>query len=363
MLFTCSPRPAQRAAAHGPATDHGHSVPVTNGKKSLTVDIHCHIHVPAADAMLADLPPENQARAYGQASTLTDEVNHRLHEKILPKLTDAETRIVDMDASGIDIQAISPSPFYYNYAYPDDFTRSTCKLVNDTVAEMVGSHPDRFVGMGTVPLQNSEMAVTELDRCIDELGFKGIEISTNVNGTDLTRAGLEAFFARAEERGILVFIHPIGTSFSERMGDHYFNNLIGHPLESALAVGHLVFDGYLETYSDLKICVAHGGGYIPAYPGRFDHPYPLREDCRINIPKPPSDYLKKLYFDTVVFSEHQLRHLIEIWGADHILLGTDYPYDMAEPDPVGHIKSVEGLSESDRNLVAGGNAARLLGLA
>lgn len=213
-----------------------------------------------------------------------------------------------------------------------------------------------------MPLQNAELAVAELDRCIDQLGFKGIEINTNVAGQDLTRVGLEKFFARAEERGILLFMHPIGTSIKQRMGDHYFRNLIGHPIDSALAVGHLIFDGYLERYPGLKICVAHGGGYIPAYAGRFDHPFALREDCRVNISMPPSEYLKKLYFDTVVFTEHQLRYLVEVWGADHIVMGTDYPYDMAETDPVGHVCSVKGMSAEDQARIMGGNAAELLGI-
>jgi aminocarboxymuconate-semialdehyde decarboxylase len=216
--------------------------------------------------------------------------------------------------------------------------------------------------MCTVPLQDADIAVAELDRCVNDLGMRGVEISTNVNGNDLTRAGLEKFFARVEELGVVIFMHPIGTSFKDRMKDHYFRNTIGHPLESALAVGHLVFDGYLETYQGLKICIAHGGGYVPAYAGRFDHPYHLRDDCRAVISKPPSEYVKKLYFDTVVFTEHQLRYLIETWGADHIVMGTDYPYDMAETDPVGHVDSVKDLSDADKARVMGSNAAALLGI-
>jgi len=362
MLFTCTPMPSSSTPTRAPAADHGHAVETSNGQRTLTVDIHCHIHVPEADAMLADLPDENKQRSYVQASSLSDDVNKALHAKILPKLTDAEVRIADMDQMGVDIQAISPSPFHYNYAYPADFTRQTSQLVNNRVAETVATHPDRFVGMGTVPLQNVDMAVAEMERCVKDLGFRGIEISTNVDGKELTRAGLDKFFARAEELDLMIFMHPIGTSIKERMGDHYFNNLIAHPLESALAVGHLIFDGYLEKYAGLKICIAHGGGYIPAYSGRFDHPYHLRDDCRVNISKPPSEYLKQLYFDTVVFTEHQLRYLIETWGADKLVMGTDYPYDMAEPDPVGHVTSVRGLADADRAKVVGGNAAALLKL-
>ena len=345
---------------NGLTDDHGHAQTVRNGKKFFTIDIHCHIHVHKADDMLTSLP-----ELYGGAvdnNPLTVSINEGLQKKLHSKLTEPEERLKDMDKQGVDVQAVSPSPFHYNYDKPAEFARDTSKVVNDMVAEVVASHPDRFVGLGTLPLQDVDMAVAELERCVNDLGFRGVEISTNVNGTDLTRAGLEKLFQRIEEMGVMIFIHPIGTSYKERMGDHYFRNTIGHPLESALAVGHLVFDGYLEKYSGLKICIAHGGGYIPAYSGRFDHPYHLRDDCRANINKPPSEYIKKLYFDTVVFNEHQLRYMIETWGADKVVMGTDYPYDMAEPDPVGHVNSVQGLDDNDKAMIMGGNAVELLGL-
>ena len=355
MFFKC--------AHHAPAGESsGHAETVSRNNKHFTIDIHCHIHVPEADKMLKQLSPDDTGRKMVDTNPITKEINTALQQKIMPALTEPEVRLKDMDRQGIDMQVISTSPFHYNYGYDAEFTRDTSRVVNDRIAEVVATHLDRFVGLGTLPLQNEEMSLTELDRCVDELGFKGIEISTNVNGQDLTRAGIEKIFAACEEKDVMIFIHPIGTSYVERMDDHYFRNTIGHPVESALAVGHLVFDGYLEKYPGLKICVAHGGGYIPAYSGRFDHPYHLRDDCRQVISKPPSEYIKKLYFDSVVFSEHQLRYLIETWGADHIVMGTDYPYDMAEPDPVGHVESVQGLSEDDKALVMGANAAKLLGI-
>lgn len=352
MFFKC--------ATHAPASDHGHAETVSNANKHFTVDIHCHVHVPAADDMLADPSVADQAKLYKEANALTGEINRAQHQTIIPKLTDAEVRIADMDSCGIDVQALSPSPFHYNYQYPAEFARDTSKVVNDRIAEIVAGTPDRFVGLCTVPLQDAEIAVAELERCVKEHGTRGVEISTNVNGQDLTRCGLEKFFAKVEELDVMIFMHPIGTSFKERMSDHYFRNTIGHPLESALAVGHLVFDGYLETYPGLKICIAHGGGYVPAYSGRFDHPYHLRDDCRQVISKPPSHYVKKLYFDTVVFTDHQLRYLVDTWGADHVVMGTDYPYDMAEPDPVGFVDGTSGLSDDQKATVMGGNAAKLL---
>ena len=349
-----------RCAPHAPA-DHGHGYTVAEGKKHFPVDIHCHVALPGLNDIFAGIEPSAlQARA--ERNPLTAEVNAKQGETIAANLTDPLVRIADMDRDGIDVQAISPSPYHYNYGYPADATRQSCHMINDRIAEIVAEHPDRFVGMGTVPLQDGDMALAEMKRCIDELGFKGIEISTNVEGTDLTRAGLEKFFAHASETGTLIFMHPIGSSIQDRMDDHYFRNLIGHPLESALAVGHLVFDGYLDRYPGLKICIAHGGGYIPAYWGRFDHPWERRDDCRTEINTTPMEHIKKLYFDTVVFNEPQLRHLIEIWGADHIVMGTDYPFDMAQPDPVGHVNSVKGLSEADKARIMGTNAAELLGI-
>ena len=278
-----------------------------------------------------------------------------------PKLTDLDTGLADMDRDGIDVQVIPPYPDDFVYAAPPEVARDSCHMVNDHIAGMVAKHPDRLMGMGTVPLQDPGMAVTELNRTVKELGFRGVELCTNVRGVDLTRAGLEKFFARVEELGVMIFLHPFGTSLVGRMEDHYFPNTIGHPLRFRAVRRAPGFDGYLERFPELKICIAHGGGYIPGYWGRFDHAFAHREDCRVTIKKQPSEYLKKLYFDTVVFDERELKHLIEIWGADHIMLGTDYPFDMAEPDPVGLLGRVKGVSKEDMALVAGGNAARLLG--
>jgi aminocarboxymuconate-semialdehyde decarboxylase len=364
MLFQCK--------ACGPATDHG-SAPKRSGKaKPLdskpwrTIDIHCHCMVPEANAMVlkaTGIPGGGVTpNANAHVNDLTKSIQPQRGKIDFPKLTDLDTRLADMDRDGIDVQVISPYPGHFVYAAPPEVARDSCHMVNDHIAGMIAKHPDRLMGMGTVPLQDPGMAVTELNRTVKELGFRGVELCTNVRGVDLTRAGLEKFFARVEELGVMIFLHPFGTSLVGRMEDHYFPNTVGHPLDSALCVGHLVFDGYLERFPELKICIAHGGGYIPGYWGRFDHAFAHREDCRVTIKKKPSEYLKKLYFDTVVFDERELRHLIDIWGADHIMLGTDYPFDMAEPDPIGLLGRIKGVSKKDMALVAGGNAARLLGL-
>jgi aminocarboxymuconate-semialdehyde decarboxylase len=144
--------------------------------------------------------------------------------------------------------------------------------------------------------------------------------------------------------------------------DHYFVNTIGHPLEETICAGRLIFDGVMERHPGLKFVFAHGGGFLPLYWGRFDHAYHARDDVRQNLPKPPSEYLAMFHFDTMVFDPRQLGYLIDRYGADHVLLGTDYPYDMGESDPLGLLNEVDRLSDADRALIAGGNAARLLGL-
>jgi aminocarboxymuconate-semialdehyde decarboxylase len=213
--------------------------------------------------------------------------------------------------------------------------------------------------MGTVPLQNIEMAVAEMKRCVRDLDLRGIEISSNVNGVDFHAEAFRPFFAAAEELGILLFIHPLGFTHANRMSEYYFNNLIGNPLESTLAIGHLIFGGVLDRYPGLRICVAHGGGYMPGYWGRMDHGWRARADCSEHCAHEPSSYLRKLWLDTLVFDQDQLDSLVHTHGPDRLCLGTDYPFDMSEPDPIGfHAR----LSEADKARIMGLNAADLLGL-
>jgi aminocarboxymuconate-semialdehyde decarboxylase len=264
-----------------------------------------------------------------------------------------------MDRLGIDVLAFSPSPGQYFYFADAETGRDAARAVNDGMAEAVAQHPDRLVGMGTVPLQNTEMAVAEMRRCVRELDLRGIEVSSNVNGTDFHAPELRPFWAAAEELGVLVFIHPLGFTEGKRLSEYYFNNLIGNPLESTLAVGHLIFGGVLDAYPGLKIRVAHGGGYIPGYWGRMDHGWRARGDCSEHCRHEPSSYLRKLWLDTLVFDQEQLDTLVRTHGADKLCLGTDYPFDMSEPDPVGFH---DRLSDKDKAKILGRNAAELLGL-
>jgi aminocarboxymuconate-semialdehyde decarboxylase len=286
-------------------------------------------------------------------------VNRQLFAAIGPKLNNIDLRIDEMDALGVDVQAISPSPGQYFSFAPPELGRAAAQTINDGIATAIGRHPGRFVGMGTVPLQNVEMAVAEMRRCVDELDLRGIEISSNVNGRELAEEEFRPFFAAAEQLGILVFLHPLGFSHGQRLSEHYLNNIVGNPIESTIALSHLIFGGVLDTFPGLKLCVAHGGGFLPGYWGRMDHAFRAREDCRQHISREPSSYLRRVWLDTLVFDPDQLDSLVRTHGADKLCLGSDYPFDMAEPDPVGFHSR---LCDEDAAKILGLNAAELLGI-
>jgi aminocarboxymuconate-semialdehyde decarboxylase len=348
QVMICSP----------PSTTHESAGPLRITRRGTTsvIDIHAHLAVPAADAMLR---PHAAQPAMGFSSPDSDAVNRELFARIGRKLSSIDERLVEMDAAGIDIQALSPLPGQTIYAVPPDVGREAARITNDGIAAAVARHPDRFVGMGVVPLQAPELAIAEMRRCTSELGLRGIEISSHVSGRELSEPDFRPVFAAAEEMGVLLFLHPLGFTHGERLRDHYFNNLLGNPIDSTIAVAHLIFDGVLEQLPGLKLCVAHGGGYAASYWGRLDHAWRARPDCRRHISRPPSHYLRMLYFDTLVFDKAQLRFLIETHGADHLCLGTDYPFDMSEPDPIGFHAEVSG---TDREKILGATAAALLGL-
>lgn len=326
------------------------------------IDIHCHVMSLEAEELARPVFTPDKDPFFHFAGPASEAYNRNHFAEIVPKLTLPEQRLRDMDRMGVDVQAISIAPPQYFYWAEPELGVRLARIENDALAAMVAGNPDRFVGLGTLPLQDVPAALEELDRIVEEHGFRGIEICTSVNGTDFDDPRFRPFFERVLEHDLLVVAHPHGFSHAERLAAYYMINTVGMPLDSAVFVTRLIFGGVLERYADLKICVVHGGGYIPFYPARFDHAYHARADCREHITRPPSTYLQQLYFDTMVFDAEDLAYLIGRYGADHVLLGTDYPYDMGEDDPVGLVAGVDGLDDKERAQVMGGNAAKLLGL-
>ena len=327
-----------------------------------TIDIHAHLSVPAAAEFVkphldwSTIPlahfvtPETRAINQGQEIDRAD------------RMSSLTERLGDMDAMGVDRQLVMPTPFQCYYTVPLPVAVSESRTVNDGIAAQVEALCDRFVGLGTVPLQDGRSAVAELTRCVTMLGLKGVQILTNVGGRELSDPEFAPFWAKAEELGALVVLHPNGFTEGKRLTRHYFNNVIGNPFETTLALHHLIFDGVLERHPDLKILAVHGGGYLASYSGRIDHAWGARSDSRAGLPRPPSEYLRRIHFDSVVFTPHQLKYLIDTFGVDRIVMGTDYAYDMAEYDPIGHVRAVPGLTETAVEAITGGNAKRLLGL-
>ena len=267
-----------------------------------------------------------------------------------------------MDAMGVDMQLICPGPPQLYYTVPIDIAVQATRVLNDGIAEYVGKHPDRLVALGGVPLQDGNEAAKELERCMKTLKFKGVEILTNVAGKELSEPAYAPFWKKAEELGALVLIHPNGFTHADRFKRFYFNNVIGNPLETTVALHYLIFDGVLERHPNLKILAVHGGGFLGGYSGRIDHAWGARSDAHGDLPKPPTHYLKRnVYFDTVVFTPEQLQALVTTFGADHVVMGTDYPFDMADFDPVEHVVG-SGFDAATTAAIAGGNAKKLLGL-
>jgi aminocarboxymuconate-semialdehyde decarboxylase len=348
---------------YGPTAARPHGKPGRNTRpQSVTIDIHSHVAVPAAAEYVK---PHLDAAANPLAAFATPEtkeLGQRQDADRRSRMVELDERLADLDAMGIDRQLVMPPPPQCYYTVPVEVAVKAARMVNDGVAEYVARKADRFVALGSVPMPDGNEAANELERCMRTLGFKGVQILTNVAGKEISEAAYAPFWRKAEELGAIVLVHPNGFTEAKRLSRFYFNNVIGNPLETTIALHYLIFDGVLERHPDLKIIAVHGGGYLGGYSGRIDHVWGARSDARGELPQPPTSYLKTIYFDTVVFTPHQLEALVKTFGAERILLGTDYPYDMAEYDPLGHLASVETLDATARAAIAGENARKLLGL-
>jgi aminocarboxymuconate-semialdehyde decarboxylase len=329
---------------------------------STTIDIHAHIVVPQAAAHAKPYIDHASAPLVRFSDAVSREVNAQQVKDVENVMTTIDRRLRDLDAMGIDIQVIAPAPGQNYYSLDARVAEVTHRLANDGVAEYCARKPDRFLGLGVVSLQEPELAVRELDYIMGHLKLKGVEILTNVEGQELSDPKFRPFFAKAEELGAFIMMHPNGFTHGDRLSHFYFNNVLGNPLETTIALHHLIFSGTLARFPELKLMAVHGGGFLPGYSGRIDHAWGARMDSHADLPLAPSTYLRQVYLDTVVFTYHQLAYLIEVFGPDRILMGTDYPFDMAEFNPVGHIAGVRGMDQTTLERIAGGNARRVLGL-
>ena len=332
------------AAGHG----HDHSQPrrrevVVAGKRVKTVDIHAHCCVPKAMAV----------------------INHPLEAPGL-LMEDTSTRLAAMDAQGIDVECLSINPYWYRAG--KDESAELIRLQNEALVEFCAAEPDRFVAFATAALQHPELAAEQVEHAVKKLGFRGVSVGGSVAGRELADPKFNPFWAKCEEHGVLVFLHPTGTreleSSGRLEGSGLLSNTIGNPLETTIALSHLIFEGTLDRFPGLKICAAHGGGYLGSYANRSDAVIKTFPNRVGPLPKkPPTAYLKdgQLFFDTIVFTPEALRHLIAESGVGQVMIGTDYPFPWTSTE-VDLVMSTPGLSDEDRIAILGGTAQRLMGI-
>ncbi|HLN87627.1 MAG TPA: amidohydrolase family protein, partial [Candidatus Limnocylindrales bacterium] len=265
------------------------------------------------------------------------------------------------DSQGIDMQALSPASSYFFYWMAADESLEYARWLNECLADAAAKHPKRFVALGSVPLQEPVKAVLEMERAVSKLGLRGVEVASNINGRYFDDPGFLPFWEAAQALDALIFVHPNQVVGADRMRDYNLANLIGNPTDSSLAFAKLIFGGVLERYPRLKFLVAHAGGFLPYTWGRLDRGYRIQNSTSSMISKPPSEYLKLLHFDTITHSAMALEYLVTNFGADKVLLGSDYPYDMGDPEPVQSLRRSK-IGANDLAAISHTNAQRLLGI-
>ncbi len=319
-----------------------------NGKRVLTVDVHSHCYFREAINLMGDAA-----------------------DKVLPPVKGVpehfiviEQRLKEMDAMAIDMEVLSINPFWYGR--DRDTAAAIVKMNNEKLAELCASRPDRFGAFASLTLQFPDLAVQQLETAIKKQGLRGAAIGASVLGEDFADPKFHPVWAKAEELGAVLFIHPQSTpELAKRFkGNGWLSNTIGNPLATTIALQHLIFEGTLDRFPGLKIVAAHGGGYLGSYAARGDHACfvsPQNCDPNISLKKKPSEYLNQLYFDAMVFTPEGLRHLVAQVGASQVVLGTDHPIPW-EQHPVDHVFATTSLTDKQKVAILGGNAARLFGM-
>ena len=328
-----------------------------------TIDVHAHILTEETIRLLQRESP----KAAPKLSDVDDQfgtldVAGSIYRHFPRGGWDLDRRFRDMAAAKVDMQVLSVCPQTFLYAQPPALAAAFARIQNEQLAKLVKTHPGRFQGIGTVPMQAPQQAADELRHAMTVLGLRGIQIGSNIAGKNLDDPELEPVWAAAAELGAFILLHPINVAGMDRLGSYYLNNLIGNPLDTTIAAACLVFSGVLERHPSLKICLAHGGGFVPYQAGRFLHGWHVRAEPKKKLPKPPTDSLQRFYFDTIVHSKEVLEFLVGNAGADRVLLGSDYPFDMGMPDGVLQVRSLS-LPAAEQASILGGLAQTMLGSA
>jgi aminocarboxymuconate-semialdehyde decarboxylase len=327
-----------------------------------SIDIHAHILTDETMALLAKISPRVAPimKDIGRDSAAVMEINGKVMQKPVPRgLWDVEWRLREMDENDVGVQLLLPTTQTFYYEEVAALGAECAALQNDQIAKTVSAHSDRFIGMATVPMQAPELAAAELRRTMTKLGLRGMEIGSNICSRNLDDPQLEPVWAVAEELDAFIFIHPHNFSSRERLQAYLQNNFVGLPFETTLAATSLVFGGVLERHPNLKICLAHGGGYVPYQKGRFIHGWEARPEPKVNLKKSPEESFSRFYFDSIVHSKRTLEYLVDVAGYEHVLLGSDYPFDMGNLDCVRRVEEID-KPRNQRDSILGARAKALL---
>jgi aminocarboxymuconate-semialdehyde decarboxylase len=324
------------------------------------IDVHAHVLVPEVYAVAAE---HNLFSELPTDPGVTDAMRDKIKERakmVLARMSDVDDRIARMDAMGVDVQVLSASLVHQGLEWADaQESLRLARTTNDWIAKAVASNPARLIGLCTLPLHVPSLAVGELERCLRELGLKGAAISTTAGSRELGDPELSPFWETAEALGAVIYIHP-GGNRDRRFKRFSLWNSVGQAFEEAMAISSLMYDGVLEQFPKLRICISHGGGYMPFYMGRIDRNYVEKANTRVNMSKPPIDYLRMLYFDSCVYERAVLQHLVDKVGAERVLLGSDYP--VGETKPIEFVTETASLSSTQKEQIVRSNAAQWLGL-
>jgi aminocarboxymuconate-semialdehyde decarboxylase len=330
----------------------------------MKVDLHTHILPPAWPDLRQRYGCGGwvQLEQYGPGCARMT-IDGKLFREIQPNCYDPEVRLAECAAHGVDVQVLSTVPVMFSYWAKPEHTHDLARILNDHIAEVVRRYPTRFAGLGTLPLQDPDRSIQELERCMGELGLRGVQIGTHVNGRNLDDPDLFPVFQAAHRLGASIFVHPWDMLGRERMGRFWLPWLVGMPAETALAACSVIFSGLLDRLPGLKVCFAHGGGALPGTIGRIDHGFHVRPDlCAGSTATSPRKQLERIQVDSLVHDADALRTLLRLFGARRIALGTDYPFPLGEAEPGQLISSLPELTAEEREWLLGRTALAFLGL-
>ena len=326
----------------------------------MNIDLHNHV-VPQS---VVDAIRRNPGRFGTRIEDRNGQLYFDAHGRMIPLLAtfyDIDAKIEWMDRVGLDMAGISVGPPIYFYGIDADAGLEAARLANDGIAQMVAKYPARLRGMAHLPMQDADAAVTELERVVKEYKFKAVELGTSIEGRPLADPKFRKVLKAIEQNGLFIFAHPYQCLAKGWMDDYYLQNFIGFPLDTTMMVAHLMFSGALDELKKLKILLAHGGGYVPYQIGRFAHGHKVRAEPKVNNASPPRELFKRFYFDMLVHDPQAARHLINMAGADHVVIGTDHPFDMGPESPIGAVDAIPALTAGEREWICELTAKGLFG--